>query len=427
MDDNKTPAPTIPTTQPTNPPPPIDLTEPASDAQAQNPTMPTEHEIAPEPTTSTSMPDAPSPVMAATDAVAVDASTTPPSTETTAPQAPAASTPPTEPNTIPPMPTIDALPPMPAADSSASVATSPAPDIATSSPAESIVGTASANAVSAPAPTEAKPGDDPKPKKSKALVIVVIVLALIALTLGGLVIWRAAHPATSSIEESMTPPAVAGVEDVEEIVEEEVIVEQPDETADWETFSNQAYSFKYPTNWDVTATLEDDFPEDQKYVGDKISINNAEKTVGIIVTTGEHSWGGTGRESIQSTPISFSINSQDYQSEESIIDNHSARTHLTIPFNGKDYIVLFGSGYPITNDPTASLDDYNRDKNTILQVLSTFKFSDPSTTPSAALQGSCTQDGVNYADGDGVPAPDSCNSCACNDGQIACTLMACEE
>lgn len=50
-----------------------------------------------------------------------------------------------------------------------------------------------------------------------------------------------------------------------------------------------------------------------------------------------------------------------------------------------------------------------------------------SATTGAALQGSCTQDGETYADGDEVPAPDSCNSCSCENGQIACTAMACEE
>lgn len=49
-----------------------------------------------------------------------------------------------------------------------------------------------------------------------------------------------------------------------------------------------------------------------------------------------------------------------------------------------------------------------------------------SATSGAALQGSCTQDDMTYADGDEVPAPDSCNSCSCDNGQIACTAMACE-
>jgi TILa domain/Kazal-type serine protease inhibitor domain len=39
--------------------------------------------------------------------------------------------------------------------------------------------------------------------------------------------------------------------------------------------------------------------------------------------------------------------------------------------------------------------------------------------------GSCTVGGVVYADGAGVPSLDGCNSCGCNDGQVACTLIDC--
>jgi hypothetical protein len=124
------------------------------------------------------------------------------------------------------------------------------------------------------------------------LVFVVILLALVALTLGGLVVWRAMQPTTRSVEETVIPPVIPYVQESENIVEEEVIVEQ---------------SMESP---------EEDVDEDT-------------------------------------------------------------------------------------------------DAN--------------SSTAGAALQGSCTQDGQVYADGDEVPAPDSCNSCSCENGQIACTAMACEE
>ena len=41
--------------------------------------------------------------------------------------------------------------------------------------------------------------------------------------------------------------------------------------------------------------------------------------------------------------------------------------------------------------------------------------------------GSCTQDGIEYSDGDSVPSKDSCNTCSCVDGEITCTLMACDD
>ena len=38
----------------------------------------------------------------------------------------------------------------------------------------------------------------------------------------------------------------------------------------------------------------------------------------------------------------------------------------------------------------------------------------------------CEYGGKTYASGDSFPDEDGCNSCSCEDGQIACTLMACE-
>lgn len=38
----------------------------------------------------------------------------------------------------------------------------------------------------------------------------------------------------------------------------------------------------------------------------------------------------------------------------------------------------------------------------------------------------CQYNGKNYKTGDAFPSTDGCNSCGCSDGQVACTLMACE-
>ena len=39
---------------------------------------------------------------------------------------------------------------------------------------------------------------------------------------------------------------------------------------------------------------------------------------------------------------------------------------------------------------------------------------------------SCQYGGKTYKSGEGFPSEDGCNSCSCVDGEIACTLMACE-
>lgn len=40
---------------------------------------------------------------------------------------------------------------------------------------------------------------------------------------------------------------------------------------------------------------------------------------------------------------------------------------------------------------------------------------------------SCSYNGKIYAHGDSVPSGDSCNSCGCQNGQVSCTLMACDD
>ena len=38
----------------------------------------------------------------------------------------------------------------------------------------------------------------------------------------------------------------------------------------------------------------------------------------------------------------------------------------------------------------------------------------------------CLYGGKTYKSGEGFPSEDGCNSCSCEDGQVACTLIACE-
>lgn len=40
---------------------------------------------------------------------------------------------------------------------------------------------------------------------------------------------------------------------------------------------------------------------------------------------------------------------------------------------------------------------------------------------------SCQYNGKTYKSGGGFPAEDGCNSCGCEDGEVMCTLMACEK
>lgn len=41
-------------------------------------------------------------------------------------------------------------------------------------------------------------------------------------------------------------------------------------------------------------------------------------------------------------------------------------------------------------------------------------------------QASCTYEGKTYRHGEGFPASDGCNTCGCSNGEVACTLIACD-
>ena len=42
------------------------------------------------------------------------------------------------------------------------------------------------------------------------------------------------------------------------------------------------------------------------------------------------------------------------------------------------------------------------------------------------LSKSCQYNNKTYKSGEGFPSEDGCNSCSCDNGNVACTLMACE-
>ncbi len=46
-------------------------------------------------------------------------------------------------------------------------------------------------------------------------------------------------------------------------------------------------------------------------------------------------------------------------------------------------------------------------------------------TPTLNQNQTCQQNGNTYGPGESVPSSDTCNTCSCDNGQIACTAMAC--
>lgn len=435
MNDNKSPN-TSPLAGQANKPlsaPPIDVTSPAP-----NPVSPSPKESQNSPIAQTEIPSP-----AITEHEITQQASTPgealmPSTETE-PILQPTDVPPAMPSTTPSTSTTSSIPPMPSIEppvattviSGTSPNPAPAP-ITPLAPTNSVTPTiaidsSAAIPLSTPsnspeATTTLEPAtqattDALPPKKPKALVFIVILLALVALTLGGLVVWRAMQPKTSSIEESMTPPVVPAGEEVEQITEEEVIVEQPDETADWKVYENLEYNFsiKFPNNYRTyiqsagAGTQEASIDARSLYISESSS---SEPYLERLVDISTINLLPAAVDSFES--ISLTDNIQAYKLK--VTDNPPFGTYYVQIPDTQDYLEI------MVQTDSSRIDITN-------QILSTFKFTSTasSTTPGAALQGSCTQDGETYADGDEVPAPDSCNSCSCENGQIACTAMACGE
>jgi hypothetical protein len=51
---------------------------------------------------------------------------------------------------------------------------------------------------------------------------------------------------------------------------------------------------------------------------------------------------------------------------------------------------------------------------------------DTNSNDGGTVSQTCTYDGVTYDEGDSFEATDGCNTCSCADGEVTCTLMACE-
>lgn len=457
MDDKTTPNAATPPMQPTEPTPapPLDLATPLPKPESPTPLAETPPTLKPEtPSLSPIEHDTTQPTSTQTTQP-LDAISKPTTSEAVneSSEHSAGELPPT-PSTIPSMPATSSIPPMPSMESNAttpmvdSTAPNPVPaPIAPLTPTNSATPTVAidtppiplsnqSNSLEATAtlePVAQSTTDAPPPKKSKALVFVVIFLALVALTLGGLVVWGAMQPKTSSIEESMTPPVVSENEEVGEITEEEVIVEQPDPTADWKTYTDEKsdLSGSYPNDYSATGVIANSLNEWSAGKGVVITNANDPSNPQILI---EAVWDGygpffpTGELTLEIVDNKFipKITSRvsDSEYQEMIANGYVEDGNALYQSSIVDY-----QGIPIwvrishSDKGNAALDDE------LLKILSTFKFNSTasSTTPGAALQGSCTQDGETYADGDEVPAPDSCNSCSCDNGQIACTAMACEE
>lgn len=193
-------------------------------------------------------------------------------------------------------------------------------------------------------------------KKSKNIILAIILIVLL-LALGGLYIL--AH----NVKKPMP---------LEEVPSNEQETSAPapnDTTAEWNTFTGNLFSFKYPTDW----TVKEEYSE--YFKGDVLTIDNKDKIVSIEITPEQQTYGFGGPESLfkEGEAVTFVFLQQSYQATEKIVDDRTIFVDQKVNVGDSDYWVMFGTGYPVNTDITASLTEYNNEKDIIIKILSTFE------------------------------------------------------
>lgn len=142
--------------------------------------------------------------------------------------------------------------------------------------------------------------------------------------------------------------------------------EMSDETANWKMYTTTNYSLKYPTDWILT---ESDYLNTRQ-------ITNPSKTVYMLISEGQYPFGfGNSDTIMKQEDLNLKVGENEYSAKEITVNNSSIYVNLELDTQ-KNHYLLFGTGYPAGDDSNKSLDDYFRSKNTIFQILSTFKFTE---------------------------------------------------
>ncbi|KKR70855.1 MAG: Kielin/chordin-like protein [Candidatus Woesebacteria bacterium GW2011_GWA2_40_7b] len=262
-----------------------------------------------------------------------------------------------------------------------SISNTPQPvQLPTPEPAPEILPTAAA--------TEQQPitsmDQTPKPKNN---FLVPLAVLLVVVSLGSLGFWAyknyLARPKPLAEEGLPTPTSEV----------------TPDPTANWKTYVNSAYklSFRYPNELNIE-TNQVDTANYVQVIFDK-SLSNS---FTIKAST------------------KYPINQPKF-----LLDTESTGTKN---INGKLWSVFElpnGSlGMQLEENSILYSIIYPVSEGTIVdQILSTFQFIGNEKPVESGI--SCQYNGRIYKNGESVPSGDKCNTCSCDNGQIACTFMAC--
>jgi len=183
----------------------------------------------------------------------------------------------------------------------------------------------------------------------------------------------------------------------------------PDPTADWEKYTNTAgYSIKYPISFitEVLAAGSGNKEADAQIRNLFIYKSDAlepymERYINLEIFQIKPTYNQ--RTTTQTTLAS--------RNAEKIVISDSKFDIYLAQMDDNKFIEIY-----VSNDPSR--------KEIANQILSTFQFLG-NEKPAGNGTG-CQYKGKTYKDGEAIPSGDKCNSCSCDNGQVACTAMACE-
>jgi len=128
------------------------------------------------------------------------------------------------------------------------------------------------------------------------------------------------------------------------------------------TYNGQNYTFMYPVDWTVTGP--------QEYL-ETVQILNPNKTVSVTISKGQYPYGFGGEMNAKDTAITINVNGQNIEETETVLNNKAA----FVDFAVGEYHILYGTDYPAIGTK-ASLTDYIDSKQTIAEILASFKITE---------------------------------------------------